>query len=205
MLAYVSAALVLGLSAALSPGPLLALVIAQTLSHGWPEGAKVALAPLVTDFPIILVATLVLARLANSDPVLGVVSLLGGAFVLYLAYESFRTTSLDTAIRGAAPQSLRKGVLVNALSPHPYLFWLAVGAPTILRAADESLAAAVAFVLAFLGCLVGAKIVLAVLVGRSRRWVTGRAYGLVMRGLAALLVVFALYLVRDGLALLGVL
>jgi threonine/homoserine/homoserine lactone efflux protein len=41
----------LGLSAGVTPGPLLALVIAQTLTHGPREGGKVALAPLLTDAP----------------------------------------------------------------------------------------------------------------------------------------------------------
>ncbi|HRY44622.1 MAG TPA: hypothetical protein P5164_11830, partial [Thermoanaerobaculia bacterium] len=33
----------------------------------------------------------------------------------------------------AAPQSLRKGVIVNLLSPNPYLFWMTVGAPAMRR------------------------------------------------------------------------
>ncbi|MDY6953588.1 MAG: LysE family translocator, partial [Thermodesulfobacteriota bacterium] len=47
--------IVLGLSAGFAPGPLLALVISQTLRHNAVEGLKVALAPLVTDLPIILI------------------------------------------------------------------------------------------------------------------------------------------------------
>ena len=55
-MALVSAGLVYGLSAGFSPGPLMALVISQTLKHGIREGAKVAVAPLITDLPIILLA-----------------------------------------------------------------------------------------------------------------------------------------------------
>ena len=61
MTAFASGAF-LGLSCGLAPGPLLALLLAQTLRHGPGEGCKVALAPLFTDAPII-VATLVLAVL----------------------------------------------------------------------------------------------------------------------------------------------
>jgi hypothetical protein len=46
----------LGLSCGLAPGPLLALLLAQTLRHGPREGCKIALTPLVADAPIILVA-----------------------------------------------------------------------------------------------------------------------------------------------------
>ncbi|MGD0905110.1 MAG: hypothetical protein ABR924_19595 [Terracidiphilus sp.] len=42
----------LGLFCGLAPGPLLALVLAQTLRHGAREGRKIALSPLVTDAPV---------------------------------------------------------------------------------------------------------------------------------------------------------
>jgi len=57
----------LGLSCGLAPGPLLALLLAQTLRHGPREGCKIALTPLVTDAPIIVVA-LVLAASRSSGP-----------------------------------------------------------------------------------------------------------------------------------------
>ena len=84
MITYLSAGVVLGLSAGFSPGPLMTLVISQTLRHGIREGVKVAVAPLVTDLPIILTATFVLTRLANYHAVLGSISLIGALFVLLL-------------------------------------------------------------------------------------------------------------------------
>jgi threonine/homoserine/homoserine lactone efflux protein len=49
----VTTALVFGLSAGLSPGPLMTLVIAETLKRGIPAGIRIAVAPLITDLPII--------------------------------------------------------------------------------------------------------------------------------------------------------
>jgi threonine/homoserine/homoserine lactone efflux protein len=71
------AGIILGLSAGLSPGPLLALVISQTLKHGVREGVKVALAPLITDAPIILLTFFVLTKLSRADFALGVISVAG--------------------------------------------------------------------------------------------------------------------------------
>lgn len=203
MLAAVSAGIVLGLSAGFAPGPLLALVLSQTLAHGVRQGIKVAFAPLITDLPIIAVSLLMLGQLADSRPVLGAIGLAGGVFVAWLAWGSLRAglPRADGASVGAG--ALRKGALTNALSPHPYVFWLSVGAPTILRAWERSPLAAVGFVAGFLGCLVGAKVVLAVVTGRSRRLLSPRAYGWIMKGLAAALLVFAVMLVTDGIRLLG--
>jgi threonine/homoserine/homoserine lactone efflux protein len=205
MLASLIAGTVLGLSAGLSPGPLMSFLISQTLKHGVKEGVKVAFAPFISDVPIILIATFVLTRLAAFRAVLGLISLLGGLFVSYLAYESFRTSRLDTSIEDAVPQSLSKGAIVNALNPHPYLFWLSVGAPMIIKAWAASPLTAAAFVMGFYACLTGAKIGLAVLVGKSRQLLMGRAYGYLMRVLGVLLAIFAFLLFRDGLGLLGLL
>src|SRR5208283_3642736 len=89
MTALASGAL-LGLSCGLAPGPLLALVLAQTLRHGPREGCKIALTPLATDAPIIVAALVMAAKLAQLRSLLGVVSIAGGAFVLYLAWDVFR-------------------------------------------------------------------------------------------------------------------
>lgn len=205
MITFLSAGIVLGLTAGFSPGPLMTLVISQTLRHGIREGAKVAVAPLVTDLPIILTATFVLTRLADFHAVLGVISLIGALFVLLLSWESFRTGGVDTVVRDAAPLSLSKGIVVNLLSPYPYLFWLTVGAPMIVKGWADSPFRAGAFVAGFMGCLVGAKIVIAVTAGRSRRLLSGQTYLYIMRLLGMLLLVFAGMLIKDGLALLGLL
>ena len=195
---------VLGLSAGLAPGPLLAFVISQTLKYNVKEGLKVALAPLITDLPIILITLFLLTKLSNFKMVLAVISFLGGAFILYLSYETIQTKPLQVAYQDAKPQSLKKGAMVNALNPHPYLFWFSVGSPTMLKAQAESNLGAVAFVTSFYVCLVGSKICLALVVGKSRAFLEGRIYVYTMRVLGVLLFLFALLLFRDGLRLIGI-
>ena len=95
MISPITAGITFGLSAGLTPGPLLTFVITQTLRHGPREGIKVAAVPLITDLPIIALCLLVLSRVAGLDPLLGTLSLAGGLFVFYLAWDSFRTTPLE--------------------------------------------------------------------------------------------------------------
>jgi threonine/homoserine/homoserine lactone efflux protein len=198
-----AAAVVLGLSAGLSPGPLLALTIAQSLRHGSREGIRVAVAPLLTDVPIILASCLLLAHVADSRPILGVFTLLGATFVSYLAIESLRSPSLDLTTASSGPSSVGKGFIVNALSPHPYLFWFTVGAPMVLKAWAVSPVAALGFPLCFLASLVGVKVAVALLTGRSRALLSERVYATTMRLLGLALAVFAVMLARQGLAMLS--
>ena len=194
----------LGLSCGLAPGPLLALVVAQTLRHGPREGCKIALTPLVTDAPIIVVALVLAAKLAELRPLLGIVSLAGGAFVLYLAWDSLRPARVDPEAPAEPPRSWFKGILTNLLSPHPWLFWLTVGAAILAKAIDQSWLVAVAFLFGFYLLLVGSKVMVALMAGRSRDLLAGRPYRVVMRVLAVLLGFFALLLFREGLRLLAV-
>jgi len=202
MIASMVAGLVLGLSAGFSPGPLSFLLISQTLKHGTREGIKVSFAPLFSDAPIIVLTMLVLTQIAGSQTILGLLSIMGGMFLLYLAYESFRTSGIELGQRDA-PQSLTKGVVVNLLNPNPYVFWLTVGAPMVVKAWAETPAAAVGFIVSFYGCLVGSKLLLAVLVGKSRNWFMGKPYVYLMRVLGVLLALYALMLFKEGLGMLG--
>jgi threonine/homoserine/homoserine lactone efflux protein len=203
MLSFLAQGTLFGLAAGFAPGPILALVISETMRYGTGSGVRVALAPLATDLPIVIVTMFLLSRLSNFQGVLGVLTLVGACFVFYLGWENLRCRGAELGESDAASNSFRKGVFVNALSPHPYLFWLSVGGPLTMRAYGTGFLAAAAFVVPFYFFLVGTKVALAVAVGRSRGFLRGRAYITVMRGLGLLLCLLALLLLRDGLKLAG--
>jgi threonine/homoserine/homoserine lactone efflux protein len=205
MISALTTGILFGLSSGLAPGPLLALVLTQTLKHNAREGMKVAAAPLLTDLPVILVSVFILVRFLNYRSILGGISLVGGLYVLYLAYESVKTKPLSIAVSETEPHSLRKGWWVNTLNPHPYLFWMTVGAPFILKSWEQGLPPPVLFVLSFYVSLVGSKMLLVLLIGKSRSFLTQSTYLWVMRGLGVMLALFGIFLLRDGLTFLGIL
>ena len=169
------------------------------------EGFKVSLAPLITDFPIIVVSLLVLSRLAGFERILGTISCAGGLYVLYLAHECMRADPITFEAPTDHAHSLKKGTLINALNPHPYLFWITVGSPLLLKFSAESMIAPFVFVSFFYALLVGSKVFLALVVGKSRTFLTGRGYTRVMRILGGMLAIFAILLLKDALVLLGLL
>jgi len=203
MIGFLTTGTVLGLSAGIAPGPLLALVISETLRHGMKAGVKVALAPIISDLPIVALALYILAKLSAFHIILGTISFLGGFVLLYMGYESLVTKGVNLGFKDLNPESFKKGIIVNVLNPHPYLFWVSIGGPATIKAWDQSGFAAVAFVGSFYLLLVGSKILLAVLVGRYRSFLTGRFYVYTMRILGLILLAFALLLFRDGLNLVG--
>ncbi len=195
--------LVFGLSAGLSPGPLMTLVIAETLKQGIPAGMRIALAPLITDLPIIIATMLLLATFAHTMTFVGIIALLGGVFIAWMGYTSLSFSGTGSPTVTSGTSHLRTGVIANLLNPNPYIFWLTVGGPLILKAGQSGLLSVAWFLMLFYACLVGAKIVVAVAVGRSRRFLNSRTYIWIIRSLGALLMVFAGFFFWEGAEQLG--
>lgn len=192
----------LGLASGLTPGPLMALVLAQTLAHGPREGVKVAAAPLLTDAPIILLA-LGLANLVGAasgkSALLAAITLAGCLFLLHGAWGCLRwSPPHDQARPPGNPGSLRKGVLANLLNPAPYLFWTTVGAPLLTRAGESGWGGVALFLGSFSLCIVGGKAALAVLTGRFGPLLGSRGYAWLMRGLGLMLLCYAALFARDA-------
>jgi threonine/homoserine/homoserine lactone efflux protein len=202
MIELLIAGITLGLYAGFSPGPLLVLVISQTLKHGYKEGVRVAFAPIISDIPIIIICLLFLSLISGYTSILGIISIIGGIYLLYLAYESFKTKGLTGDIKLEKPKSLTKGVTLNLLNPAPYLFWITIGGPIIIPAYYQDALSPLWFIIGFYALLVGSKIALAYATGKSRDFVTGKTYIYIMRILGAVLVIFAIYFLNQGIHLL---
>lgn len=202
-LSLVISGIVLGLPAGLSPGPLQMLIISQTLRHDVKEGIRVAMVPLITDFPIVAMTVLVLSQLSDVNVIMGVISLTGALFLIYLGYGNIKARGIEIDHDEKSPGSISKGVMTNILNPYPYLFWLVVGAPLILKAYHVNLFSALLFLGIFYACLVGAHIGIAIIAEKSRFFLKGKAYIYTLRFLGLALMVFALRFLWESLKFFG--
>jgi threonine/homoserine/homoserine lactone efflux protein len=195
------AGLSIGLAAGVAPGPLQTLVITSTLRRGFGAGWRVAMAPLVTDIPIVALAVLAVGALP--DGFVRGLGLVGGLVVVGFGLWELRSARepLEPIEATAAGDvgDLWRGAAVNALSPHPWVFWVAAGAPLFVRAWDVASWRALAFVGGFWVTLIAAKVALAgvVAAGRHRLSDVWRRRLIVAGGV--LLVVGGLVLVAEAL------
>ncbi len=163
--------LTIGWASGISPGPLNLLVVQSALRSGAAAGAQVAIAPLVTDAPIVTLSLLVASTVP--DGVLTALSVTGGLYLIWLGIAEWRSSG-EAVIESAPGSHLRRGVIANLLSPHPWLFWLTVGGPTTVKAWERTPGAAIGFIVGFFVVLVGVKIVIALVVSRAGRWLGER-------------------------------
>jgi threonine/homoserine/homoserine lactone efflux protein len=197
----------IGLTAGISPGPLLFLTITSALRSGARAGVIVACAPLVSDVVVVGLTLLVLGQLAEET--LAVVGVVGGLFMAWLGWRTWveaRTASLSGARAADQPstlRALREGTVVNLLSPHPWVAWTTALGPLTVAAWRDQPTGAVVFVAGFYVMLIGAKIAIALLAGQGHQRLGDRGYRTALRVAAVLLGLSGIALVVELGAALG--
>lgn len=201
MLSYILQGFFLGFPAAATPGPLQAFYLSQTMRAGWRKTLPSALAPLLSDGPIILLVLFVLTR--TPDYFLRGLRLAGGVFILYLAYGAyvqFRSqTQTALASPDAARQGLLKAVVTNLLNPNPYIFWGVVAGPILISAWRESALYSLGFMVGFYGTMISGLGLLIIFFAAAGR-LSPRLVRL-LSGLSALVLLgFGLYQLWTGIS-----
>jgi threonine/homoserine/homoserine lactone efflux protein len=199
MTAYIILGVTMGLTAGLSPGPLLMLLISETIKRNRKAGILVACVPLITDLPIVLISIFVLQSISNYHFILGIISLLGALYLGYLAFENIKLKHFDPDIDELRSKSLKKGIITNFLNPNPYLFWMTIGAPTVLKGYRTNIFLSLCFVIGFYIFLVGSKIIIALLVDRSKALIKSSLYVMLIKILGLILLVFSLIFIKESL------
>jgi len=77
-----------GFAAAAQPGPFQTYIISQSLAKGWRKTIVAALAPLVSDPPIVTLCLLMLSQVPTWFQ--RFLYIAGGLFILYLAYGAYK-------------------------------------------------------------------------------------------------------------------
>lgn len=180
-LAYMGQGAILGLSAAATPGPLQALLVARSLRAGPARALPLALVPLASDAPATALILLLLFQLPSAF----VTALRVGGIALMIALA---LGTLRAARRGAAaeepagaPRGFVQAGLVNLTNPNMWVFWSVLGCPILAAAWRGSAGHALAFLAAFYACIIGGNAALLVLAGglaRAGPWAR-RALGIV--------------------------
>ena len=166
--------IIFGIAAGISPGPLLALIISETLQHGIKEGMKVAIAPLITDAPVMIIAIIITSRLSQITTFTGIVSLIGGSYLTYLAITMLKLKEVKIDIKKVKPQSLIKGITTNLLNPNLYIFWFSIAAPIIIKAPNLGMKSS--FLISFYTVVIGINLGWVLLVGKARKVLKSREY-----------------------------
>jgi len=199
MWAYIVLGLGYGIIAAAQPGPFQTYIISQTLIRGWKKTIIAALAPLISDGPIIALCLFVLSQIPTWF--LRFLYIAGGLFILYLAagaYRSWRDFDWNIpSTETGTQQSILKAATMNILSPGPYIFWSTVTGPILLKGWRESPPNGIGLLAGFYSALILGLGAIIVIFGVASQ--LGPKFNRALRGISAILLLcFGFYQLWMG-------
>ena len=197
-------------SGAIMPGPMLAVVVAESPRQGARAGPLVVLGHALLELALLGLLVLGLGPLLEREGVQAVLSVVGGAMLVATAAVMLVSVARDTArleygaAGGRAHGRAVLGGIVSSLSnPYWSIWWATIGLSLLTKAYALGAAALVAFYVGhILGDLTWYSAVSGV-IAAGRRWITPRRYRVMVAVMACFLLVLAAWFVVSGVRLAG--
>ncbi len=191
----------LGIALAGAPGPVQAILLAESIRGGTGRGFRAQAGANLSLLVLLIALALGLSLVTPAGLALRILKIAGGALLIWLGFDGFRTrneSTHDAVEHRRLPPALR-GVLAVVLNPGTYLF-LATAASSLLTSASKQGGVGTAF-LAAIALAVGVALgdgTVVLLGGAGVRRAGARVTMWVRTALAALLAAVGLWLVLTG-------
>ena len=199
--APVVAGLSLGIALASAPGPVQAVLLGEAIRGGVARGLRAQAGAVATFGLILLVLALGLSLASPTDAVLRGLKIVGGALLLWLAWDGFRSRNdqLEASVERRQLPPFARGALAIILNPGAWLFLAAVASPliaTATKAGGRSSALLAAGAL-LLGATLG-DLAVVLIGGMGIRKASERFRSWVSTGLSAVLAALGVWLIVQG-------
>ena len=183
---------ILGVVEGVKPGPLLTMVIRETLSGGLRAGLWTAAAPIFTDGPLVIFSLFAAAWLAEDQTLLFLVTVAGAAFLAWMGIQCFYLEPPDVNADAPPPTgSFIRGVVTNLLTPNVYVFWFLLGGPLMASAIDETILAPIAYAVTFLVTIMLTKAAIAYAVHRAGGSISPVSYRVLLAACGVVMLCFS--------------
>lgn len=129
-------AFVVGLSGAMTPGPMLTATIAESARRGFRAGPLMVLGHAILELVLILALLKGLSNFLTRESVTNVIAVLGGGFLLFMGFTMTRDgvqgrlsiTNLEAnGFRGIRFHPVVTGILLSLGNPYWVIWWATVG------------------------------------------------------------------------------
>lgn len=197
----------IALSGALMPGPLLLTTIAEASQTGFWAGPLLVAGHGILELGMLFLLLLGVSPFFQYQPVVVLISLLGGTVLLWMAVQMFRSLPrLTLSIQATQTRRAKlifTGALVSVSNPYWVLWWVTIGLGCIVTARQLGMLALMAF---FIGHILADFLWYSVIsygTAQGKRFLSEKLYRGFVGILAGFLVVFAGYFFWSGLHRLG--
>ncbi len=136
MLAILLSVVVISLSGVMMPGPMFAVTVAKSYKSQF-AGTQIALGHAIVEVPLMLLIYFGFARFFESSLARLVLSLLGGAMIIWLGIAMFHArTEVVQRGKDLPYNAFVAGILTSGFNPFFLLWWATIGSMLIMKFLD---------------------------------------------------------------------
>jgi threonine/homoserine/homoserine lactone efflux protein len=204
LLAIFFSSMLIGLSGALMPGPMFSVCVSESYKKGFWAGPVMVVGHAIPELALAILFALGLNKFLKDKTVVGVISIVGGVFLVWLAYKVFSEVRQGVTVDLTTHQDVGWGPLVGGLwssvsNPGWIVWWATIGAQYIMLSLKHGvIGLAFFFVGHEMADLVWYSSV-SFLVSRGRGRISDRIYHAVLYACALLVLVFAVIFIVTGI------
>lgn len=143
-----------GLSGAVVPGPMLTVTVSDSVKKGFLTGPLVVLGHFIAEIILIIFILAGFSWLAGSTEAAIIIGTLGGIILIYMGYNTLKSTAdlqdiSDSEELSSRYGSVLKGVLTSVSNPYFFIWWATIGLAFLFKGLE------IAGLVGLIGFLIG--------------------------------------------------
>lgn len=151
-------AMIVGFSGALTPGPMLTLVISSVAEKGFWTSFFIVVGHAILELAVVAAFFLGLLRYLENPFIAKIIGIVGGVFLIYLSVDilisvirkkfliDFKSMIKKRTMNARSTGiTVLKGILVSLMNPYWYIWWISIGAAFIIKSVKFNTGGVTAF------------------------------------------------------------
>ncbi|RMG00430.1 MAG: lysine transporter LysE [Nitrospirae bacterium] len=195
--------LIIALSGAMMPGPLLTVTISESTIRGAKAGPLLIIGHGILETILVILLLLGLAPLFQMKTFFVIVAITGAGVLGWMSYGMFRSLpelTLDLSpSKSSGKRILFSGILMSLANPYWFIWWATIGMAYLVQSSKTGVMGVGAFLSGHVSGDFLWYAAVSFTVSRGKGILTDRLYRGVIGFCAGLLVVFAVYFLYAGI------
>ena len=178
---------IVGLSGAVSPGPLLAYDIKESLRIGPWAGPAISLGHSILELGVVALLYFGAATILDSDVAQICISIIGGAVLIFMAATFIRNSSKHSEINTIPNKSyfdkmgpLIGGVIVTVSNPYWSVWWVTVGLAYLIWSQEYGLVGVACFYFGHILADFAWFSLVSIIIASGRKLIVGKIYKIIL-------------------------
>jgi len=183
------------------PGPVFAVLLAKSYKSPW-AGVKIAIGHAVIEVPLILLIYFGFARFFQNNTVQVVLSILGGAMIVWIGLNMFRTrTKLTQQGKDLPYNTIAAGIITTGFNPFFLLWWATIGSMLVMKFLDFGITGLIVFTIVHWLCDLAWLTFVSNVVYRTHSIWSQKLHLGIFIGCSLLLIGFGIWFIVSGIKL----